>query len=43
MINRGTGKLFFINEEDVDDFLNYSREQVASYYKKQGFSCKKQN
>lgn len=43
LINEGTGVLFFIDKEDVGEFLEYSREQVSDYYEKKGFSCKKQN
>lgn len=43
MINKATGVLFFVSEDDVDDYLDYSRDQVAEYYEKQGFLCEKQN
>ncbi len=43
IINRATAVLFFIKEDDVEKYLDYSRDEVADYYKKQGFSCEKQN
>ena len=43
MINRITAVLFFVNGDNYEDVLNYSRDQIADYYQKQGFSCEKQN
>ena len=43
MINRITAVLFFIDSDGYEDFLEYSSEQVANYYEKQGFLCEKQN
>lgn len=43
MINRATAVLFFINSDDLEDYLDYSRDQVMEYYQKQGFLCEKQN
>lgn len=41
LINRVTSVLFFISDDVVDDFANYSREQVAKYYESVGFLCEK--
>ena len=43
MINRITAVLFFINGDNYEEILDYSRDQIADYYQKQGFSCEKQN
>lgn len=43
VITRGIGTLFFIDDDNLESFLKYSRDQVADYYKDKGFSCKKQN
>ena len=42
VFSRGVDKLFFIKEDDLYQFLDYSRDQVIDYYEKQGFSCEKQ-
>ena len=41
LINRITPVLFFIDSDDVDDFANYSREQVVKFYESMGFLCEK--
>ena len=43
MMNKATAVLFFIKEDDLEKFLDYSRDEATEYYKKQGFSCEKQN
>lgn len=42
-INKAVAKFFFVNGEDFEEYIDYSRDQVANYYQKQGFSCEKQN
>ena len=42
-IKKGTAVFFFINDDDIESFLDYSRDQAADYYSKKGFSCTKQN
>lgn len=40
LINNVTAKLFFINDDIIDIFKEYSKEEVKSYYEEQGFKCK---
>lgn len=43
IISRGVGLLFFINDEDINNFLEYSKDQVTNFYKEKGFSCDEKN
>lgn len=39
LIDDVTAKLFFVNDDIIDIFKEYSKEEVKSYYEKHGFTC----
>ncbi|MBR2994327.1 hypothetical protein IKF32_00180 [Candidatus Saccharibacteria bacterium] len=43
VINKGTAVFFFVDEDDVESFHDFSRDDLANYYSKKSFSCTKQN